>query len=29
MRYVANNYPIKGMIMVAYRVKAEQIVGGP
>jgi uncharacterized protein (TIGR03435 family) len=29
MRYVANNYPIKGMIMVAYRVKADQIVGGP
>ena len=22
LRYVANNYPIKGMIMVAYRVKA-------
>jgi uncharacterized protein (TIGR03435 family) len=29
MRYVANNYPIKGMIMVAYRVKADQIVGSP
>jgi uncharacterized protein (TIGR03435 family) len=29
MRYVANNYPIKGMIMVAYRVRADQIVGGP
>jgi len=28
-RYVANNCPIKLMIQVAYRVKAEQIVGGP
>jgi uncharacterized protein (TIGR03435 family) len=28
-RYVANNCPIKLMIQVAYRIKAEQIVGGP
>jgi uncharacterized protein (TIGR03435 family) len=28
-RYVAVNCPIKLMIQVAYRVKAEQIVGGP
>jgi uncharacterized protein (TIGR03435 family) len=28
-RYVANNCPIRLMIQVAYRVKAEQIVGGP
>ena len=28
-RYVANNCPIKVMIQVAYRIKAEQIVGGP
>ena len=28
-RYVANNIPIKAMIQVAYRVKAEQVVGGP
>ncbi|MCU1232563.1 MAG: hypothetical protein JWP63_530, partial [Candidatus Solibacter sp.] len=28
-RYVATNCPIKLMIQVAYRVKAEQIVGGP
>jgi uncharacterized protein (TIGR03435 family) len=28
-RYVANNCPIKLMIQVAYRVKADQIVGGP
>ena len=29
MRYAANNCPIKTMIQVAYRVKAEQIIGGP
>jgi uncharacterized protein (TIGR03435 family) len=29
MRYLANNCPIKLMIQVAYRVKAEQIIGGP
>src|SRR5579862_6753057 len=28
-RYVATNCPIKVMIQAAYRVKAEQIVGGP
>lgn len=28
-RYLANNCPIKVMIMVAYRVKADQIEGGP
>src|SRR5580700_2143318 len=28
-RYVAINCPIKTMIMVAYRVKPEQITGGP
>src|SRR6266542_1672675 len=28
-RYVATNCPVKMMIQVAYRVKAEQIVGGP
>src|SRR5580700_10167182 len=28
-RYVAVNCPIKLMIQVAYRVKGEQIVGGP
>ncbi len=28
-RYVAVNCPIKLMIQVAYRVKADQIVGGP
>lgn len=28
-RYVATNCPIKYMLQVAYRVKAEQIVGGP
>jgi len=28
-RYVATNCPIKMMIQVAYRVKADQIVGGP
>jgi uncharacterized protein (TIGR03435 family) len=28
-RYVAANCPIKLMIQVAYRVKAEQITGGP
>ena len=28
-RYQARNCPIKLMIQVAYRVKAEQIVGGP
>lgn len=28
-RYEARNCPIKLMIQVAYRVKAEQIVGGP
>jgi uncharacterized protein (TIGR03435 family) len=28
-RYEATNCPIKLMIQVAYRVKAEQIVGGP
>jgi uncharacterized protein (TIGR03435 family) len=28
-RYQATNCPIKLMIQVAYRVKAEQIVGGP
>jgi uncharacterized protein (TIGR03435 family) len=29
LRYIANNCSIKGMITVAYRVKPEQIVGGP
>jgi uncharacterized protein (TIGR03435 family) len=29
MRYIANNCPINLMIMVAYRVKRDQIVGGP
>lgn len=29
LRYVAVNCPIKLMIQVAYRVKSEQIVGGP
>jgi uncharacterized protein (TIGR03435 family) len=28
-RYVATNCAIKTMIMVAYRLKAEQIIGGP
>jgi uncharacterized protein (TIGR03435 family) len=28
MRYVASNVPVKGMIMVAYRVRPDQIVGG-
>lgn len=28
-RYEANNCPVKLMIQVAYRVKAEQVVGGP
>ena len=28
-RYLATNCPIKLMIQVAYRVKADQIVGGP
>ena len=28
-RYLANNCPIKLMIQVAYRIKGEQIVGGP
>src|SRR5215212_2355964 len=28
-RYVATNVPLKFIMMVAYRVKAEQIVGGP
>jgi uncharacterized protein (TIGR03435 family) len=28
-RYQATNCPIKYMIQVAYRVKAEQIIGGP
>jgi uncharacterized protein (TIGR03435 family) len=28
-RYTARNCPIKLMIQVAYRVKAEQIIGGP
>jgi uncharacterized protein (TIGR03435 family) len=28
-RYVATNCPIKLMIQVAYRLKADQIVGGP
>jgi uncharacterized protein (TIGR03435 family) len=29
LRYIANNCSIKTMITVAYRVKPEQIVGGP
>lgn len=29
LRYIANNVSIKGMITVAYRVKPDQIVGGP
>ena len=29
MRYIANNCSIKTMITVAYRVKPDQIVGGP
>ena len=28
-RYEATNCPIKFMIEVAYRIKAEQIIGGP
>lgn len=28
-RYVATNIPLKLLITVAYRVKAEQVVGGP
>jgi uncharacterized protein (TIGR03435 family) len=28
-RYVATNVPLKLLITVAYRVKAEQVVGGP
>src|SRR5580704_17418187 len=29
LRYIANNCSIKTMITVAYRIKPEQIVGGP
>ena len=29
MRYQARNIPIRLMIQVAYRIKADQIVGGP
>lgn len=28
-RYVANNIPLRLLIMVAYRVKADQVSGGP
>ena len=29
MRYVANNYSIRGMITVAYRIKPDQVAGAP
>jgi len=29
MRYVAGNVPVRAMIMVAYRMRLDQIVGGP
>src|SRR5215510_12755538 len=28
-RYIATGMPLRGLMMVAYRIKPEQIVGGP